>query len=81
MAAAETRADAHGDRETNVVELPKLAAPRRSRRKLLRAVLLIVVPLIVLAIAAAMYVAGGRYVSTDNAYARAPIMNVTALGP
>jgi len=31
----------------------------------------------VLAAAADIYMMGGRYVSTDNAYARAPIMNVT----
>jgi membrane fusion protein (multidrug efflux system) len=73
MAAAETQADV----ETNIVELPKIAPPRRNRRKLMRVGLLIVVPLVVLGIAGGLYVTGGRYVSTDNAYARTAIMNVT----
>ncbi|CAN5288257.1 HlyD family secretion protein [soil metagenome] len=67
---AETRMD------SNVVELPVTAPPRRSRRKLIRGSLLILGPLAAIGIGTSMYLAGGRYVETDNAYVRAPIMNV-----
>jgi membrane fusion protein (multidrug efflux system) len=40
--------------------------------------LLVLGPLVALAVAGEMYLAGGRYVETDNAYVRAPIMNVTS---
>ena len=59
MPAAETKADPQNDAETNVVELPKLAPRRRSPRKLLRAGLLIVVPLVALAAAIDIYITGG----------------------
>jgi membrane fusion protein, multidrug efflux system len=56
-----------------VVELP-VAPKRRDRRR--RLGLLVLGPLAALAVAGEMYLSGGRYVETDNAYVRAPIMNV-----
>src|SRR5262245_34558249 len=58
-----------------VVELPRKPR-RRDRRKLVRLGLLVLGPLIALGVAGQMYLAGGRYVETDNAYVRAPIMNI-----
>jgi membrane fusion protein, multidrug efflux system len=79
MSAAEnsTRAEQPSKPDSNVVELPVSAPPKRSRRKLVRWGLLILGPLVALTVAGEMYLAGGRYVETDNAYVRAPIMNVT----
>jgi len=59
----------------NVVELP-VQPKRRDRRKLIRLGLLVLGPLVALGVAGEMYLTGGRYVETDNAYIRAPIMNV-----
>lgn len=50
----------------------------RSRRKHARLILLVVVPLIVAAIALGVYLKGGRYVSTDNAYVKADKVPVSA---
>jgi membrane fusion protein (multidrug efflux system) len=50
--------------------------PRRSRR-LLRIVLLVVLPLIAAAAGLAFYLTGGRYISTDNAYVGAPKVLIT----
>lgn len=78
MAAVENRAEGpSGPAPTNLVELPKLAPRPRRRPRLVRLVLLVLVPPIAVVIAGSFYLAGGRYVSTDDAYARAPIMNVT----
>jgi membrane fusion protein (multidrug efflux system) len=49
-----------------------------TRRRLLRAVLLIGVPLAAAAIALHLYTRGGRHVETDNAYVKAHIIVVTA---
>jgi membrane fusion protein, multidrug efflux system len=77
MAAVEPKAEAEPDRGSNVVEIGKRSPAGRSRRRSLRLLLLVVIPLVALAGAGWMYLTGGRYVSTDNAYARAAIMNVT----
>lgn len=75
MSAVEkARSEARSD--SNVVELPGAAPPKRSRRKLIRGSLLILGPLAAIGIGTYMYLAGGRYVETDNAYVQAPIMNV-----
>src|SRR5262245_11511301 len=50
--------------------------PRKSRR-LLRVVLLVVLPLIAAAAGLVFYLAGGRYISTDNAYVGAPKVLIT----
>jgi membrane fusion protein (multidrug efflux system) len=80
MSAAENspRAEQPSKPDSNVVELPVSNPPKRSRRKLVRWGLLVLGPLVAIAIAGEMYLAGGRYVETDNAYVRAPIMNVTS---
>lgn len=70
MAVAEARQES-----PKVVELP-VAPRKRSRRKLIRLGLLVLGPLVALGVAGDMYLSGGRYVETDNAYVRAPIMNV-----
>lgn len=49
-------------------------SPRRAR---LRRLLMIGVPLAVVAVSAAAYLAGGRYVSTDNAYVKADIASLS----
>jgi membrane fusion protein, multidrug efflux system len=60
------------------------AAPASAKRSLMglvraraRMILLVVVPLIALAIALAFYLAGGRYISTDNAYVGAQKVLIT----
>ncbi|TMJ34300.1 MAG: HlyD family secretion protein [Alphaproteobacteria bacterium] len=70
MAVAEAKQETR-----NVVELPVMPK-RRERRRLIRLGLLTLGPLVALGVAAEMYLSGGRYVETDNAYVRAPIMNV-----
>ncbi len=70
MAVAEAKQEAR-----NVVELP-VVPKKRSHRKLFRWGLLTLGPLVALGVAGEMYLSGGRYVQTDNAYVRAPIMNV-----
>jgi membrane fusion protein (multidrug efflux system) len=47
-------------------------------RRLLRAVLLVVVPLVAVVVGAYYYAASGRYVSTENAYLRADRVAVSA---
>ncbi len=58
--------------------LPSDALVRPSRRKLKRVILLIVVPLIVVLISLVVYMTGGRYVETDNAYVKAAKVPVSA---
>lgn len=61
--------------ETTAAAAPK-AAPARSRSTL-RFLLLVVVPLIAAVIGVWVYLAGGRYISTDNAYVGAPKVLIT----
>ncbi len=49
---------------------------RRDRRQLVRWTLLIAGPALLLAVVGWIWVTGGRYVSTDNAYVHADMMNV-----
>ena len=51
-------------------------APRKSRKRL-RMVLLVLLPLIALVAGAYFYLAGGRYVETDNAYVGAQKVLIT----
>ena len=53
------------------------ARARNRRRKSRRFVLLVLVPLLVLAVAFYFYLAGGRYVVTDNAYVRADKVTIS----
>ena len=48
------------------------------RRFLLRAVLLVVIPALALYGAIALYLSGGRYVTADNAYVKADIVNIAS---
>ena len=55
------------------------AAPepaKKSRKKVVRHILLILGPLAVLVGGGAMYLLGGRYISTDNAYTKADIVSI-----
>ena len=54
------------------------ASPSRPRRRWLRRVLLALGPLLVLLVGGYLYLSGGRYVSTDNAYLKADQVAVTA---
>jgi membrane fusion protein (multidrug efflux system) len=49
---------------------------KRVRRILLRVVLMVVIPVIALWIAVEAYLSGGRYVTADNAYVKADIVNI-----
>jgi len=55
---------------------PAKAAPRRSRRRLLRTVLMVVGPLVLLIGAGYYYVTSARFVSTDNAYVKADMASI-----
>ncbi|MFZ5673991.1 MAG: HlyD family secretion protein [Pseudomonadota bacterium] len=80
MAAVEAKTEKRETSEARepgkVVDLP-VVPKRRNKRKLLRISLLTLGPLVALAVAGEMYLAGGRFVETDNAYIQAAIMNVT----
>ena len=52
--------------------------PRRLRRSIIRAVLLIGVPVVALAIAGFIYATGGRYVGTDDAFTKADTVPISA---
>jgi membrane fusion protein (multidrug efflux system) len=49
----------------------------RMSRGRLRMILLVVIPLIAAAVIAAMFLSGGRYITTDNAYVGAPKVLIT----
>lgn len=72
--------EAHAVTEEERPQVHKKHPPRRPTfaRPRLRFVLLIVVPLVLLIGAAAIYLAGGRYVSTDDAYVKADKITITA---
>lgn len=76
MASAESE-EAKSSDASNVVTLKPKPRRRVSGLAALRWVLLLFVPILAVGVAAWLYLAGGRYVSTDNAYARASIMHVT----
>ena len=54
-----------------------MTADRGPGRLLWRALLMVVIPAAVLFIAAAVYLAGGRYVSTENAYVKSDIVQIS----
>jgi membrane fusion protein (multidrug efflux system) len=55
----------------------QVAKPSRGRRGTLRMMLLVVLPLLALAAGFYVYLSGGRYISTDNAYVGAPKVLIT----
>jgi membrane fusion protein (multidrug efflux system) len=59
-------------------ELPGDVAPGGDRRKRLRQVLLVVIPIVFVLGGIVYYLLGGRFESTDNAYVAAGIVNVSA---
>lgn len=61
--------------QSQTAPLSSTAAPPRNR--LLRRVLMLGVPLAVIVVGAAIYLAGGRFVSTDNAYVKADIASLS----
>ncbi len=54
------------------------ARPRRLRRRILRLVLLVLVPVALIAGGAFVYLTGGRYAGTDDAYTKADIVQISA---
>jgi membrane fusion protein (multidrug efflux system) len=52
--------------------------PRRFARFLLRVVLLLVIPLLCVFAGITYYYSGGRYVTTENAYVKAPILTIAS---
>jgi len=58
-----------------VTDLSKRFWP--SRRILLRSVLLVMIPLVVLCVGLYLYAAGGRYVTTENAYVKANVIIIS----
>jgi membrane fusion protein, multidrug efflux system len=77
MTAAEDR------RERRIGEAPEISVlparrPRRALGARLRLPLMLLGPLLVLAAAAYLYLAGGRYVSTDDAYVQAAQTSISA---
>ena len=58
--------------------IPLTLEPEAKHRPVLRAVLMICVPAILILIGVTVYYAGGRYVTTDNAYVKAPITSVVS---
>src|SRR5262245_30080946 len=63
--------------DVNVPRAEAPAPPATKRPKRLRFVLLVVVPLIAAAAGLSLYLAGGRYISTDNAYVGAQKVLIT----
>jgi membrane fusion protein (multidrug efflux system) len=57
---------------------PPPAAPKKRSRNLVRLVLLVIVPVIALIVAAGVYLTGGRYVGTDDAFTKADTVPVSA---
>ena len=72
MADAATVDDAKsaGDRRTDAPTAPKVRIPPWQARMLRVAALTILGPLLAIAMALYLYLSGGRYVSTDNAYVK-----------
>ncbi|MEA3040364.1 MAG: rane fusion protein multidrug efflux system [Sphingomonadales bacterium] len=71
-----TAAEAKPAEAPDAVETVEVAPPRKKR---LRVILMLAVPLILLAVGAYFYLTSGRYVSTDNAYVQQDKVSVSAL--
>lgn len=62
-------------------ETPSAALPQQPKRRLKRFVLLVVIPLVAALVVGVMYLRGGRFVETDNAYVKADKVPVSAEVP
>jgi membrane fusion protein (multidrug efflux system) len=71
-----TAAEAKPAETPAAVETIEVAAPRKKRMRL---VLMLALPLILLAVGAYFYLTSGRYVSTDNAYVQQDKVSVSAM--
>lgn len=69
--------EAKSSSEKRRTEAPAKGVFARMDRKRLRAILLVVVPLVAVVIGLGIYLTGGRYVSTDNAYVGAQKVLIT----
>jgi membrane fusion protein (multidrug efflux system) len=76
-AKADGKIEAKGRPADQAVREAPPAKPARKGRKRLRMVLLVVIPLIALIGGTAIYLMGGRYISTDNAYVGAQKVLIT----
>jgi len=74
VSAPEAKSSPENGGETPASAAPAAARPKRRR---LRTVLLVVLPLIAAAIGFGIYITGGRYISTDNAYVGAQKVLIT----
>lgn len=57
---------------------PDSPKPRRLRRAVIRFLLLVVVPVVAIAAAGYVYMTGGRYAGTDDAYTKADMVQISA---
>lgn len=64
--------------DTEISSRVDVQAPRAKRRRLLRGVLMIAGPLAVVVVAGGVYLNGGRYAGTDNAYVHTHMVTVSA---
>ena len=79
MADADPRIDPATDKvaAANVIETVEAPAPVKKKRRWIRPVLLLGVPLLIAAGALYVYLTGGRYVSTDNAYIQQDVVSIS----
>ncbi|MDP6602958.1 MAG: HlyD family secretion protein [Rhodospirillales bacterium] len=70
-------ADASGPPET-IAEVGVDSPPRRRKKRWLRRTLLSTAPVLVIAVSGYVYLTGGRFVETENAYVKADTVSVAA---
>jgi len=80
MADADPRIDPNEEKvaAANVIETVEAPAhPEKKKRRWTRTALMISVPLLIAAVAAYIWLTGGRYVSTDNAYVQQDVVSIS----
>jgi membrane fusion protein, multidrug efflux system len=75
--AGEGRNTTPAEREEIIAAAPAPAVPSRSRKRRARLILMVIVPLLAALGAGYVYLTGGRYVSTDDAYVQADKLQVS----
>ena len=75
---AEDRILLHEIKDEQTATVPDAATRQGSKRRLLRWTLLTLGPLLLLGIGAYVYITGGRYAETDNAYIKADKVSLSA---